>query len=133
MCPAVTQIEIQAVPFGPDEHGGRWDLFSGPDLYYEVYDPDGARLHVSEVADDVRPRDLPLTLDAGFRVEQSGQHVLQLMDADLIDDEVVGRVDFEPDRILGGRSASAPARSVRLSEERLTLQLVLEWTAERSD
>ncbi len=128
----LTHVEVQVVPFGSGEEEDRWDLFSGPDLYYEVYDPDGVCLHTSAVADDVGPRDLPLTLDAGFALREAGWHVLRLLDADLIEDEVVGDVDFAPDRILDGRSAAASARTVRLSDGDLTLQLLLEWTEDQS-
>ncbi|WP_263788259.1 hypothetical protein [Salinibacter grassmerensis] len=124
----LTQVEVQVVPFSPGDRDGRWDLFSGPDLYYEVYDPDGTCLYTSAVADDVGPRDLPVTLDAEFALREAGWHVLRLLDADLIEDEVVGCVEFAPDRILDGRPASAPARTVRLSDGDLTLQLLLKWT-----
>ncbi|WP_233993792.1 hypothetical protein [Salinibacter altiplanensis] len=126
------QVEVQVVPFGSGEREDRWDLFSGPDLYYKAYDPEGACLHASAVVDDVEPQDLPVTLDAEFAVEASGWHRLRLLDADLIEDEVVGAVDFAPDRILNGSPASAPARTVRLSDGDVTLQLTLEWTTDSS-
>lgn len=128
----LTQVDVQVVPFGSGEREDHWDLFSGPDLYYEAYDPDGARLYTSAVVNDVRPRDLPVTLDAEFALQESGWHVLRLLDADLIEDEVVGCVDFAPDRILERSPASAPARTVRLSDGALTLQLQLEWTDDPS-
>ncbi len=124
----VMQVEVQTVPFGSEEGEDRWDLFSGPDLYYEVYDPDGTHLHTSEVVNDVRPRDLPLTLDAGFRVENPGRHVLQLLDADLGEDEVVGHMGFAPDRIADEAPGSTPPRAIQLSDGDLTLQVRLEWT-----
>ncbi len=128
----LTQVDVQVVPFGSGEQDDRWDLFSGPDLYYEVYDPDGACLYTSAVVDDVGPRDLPVTLDAEVVLQEAGWHVLRLLDADLIEDEVVGCVDFAPDRIRDGRPTSTPARAVRLSDGDLTLQLQLEWTEDRS-
>jgi len=128
----VTQVDVQVVPFGPEGGESRWDLFSGPDLYYEVYDPDGACLCTSGVVNDVRPRDLPITMDAAFSVETPGRHVLQLLDADLIEDEVVGRVGFAPDRIWEEGPASASTRTVCLRDETVTLRLVLEYTEKES-
>lgn len=128
----VKQVEVQIVPFGSRDRKDRWDLFSGPDLYYEVYDPDGTCLYTSAVVDDVEPRDLPVTMDANFTVEPEGWHVLRLLDADLVEDEVVGRVEFAPDRILDGSPASRSARTVRLRDGDLTLGVVFAWEEGRS-
>jgi len=123
----VTQVEVQVVPFGSEERAARWDLFSGPDLYYEAYDPDGDRLHTSDVVNDVRPRDLPVGLDAGFSVEGGGRHVLQLLDADLLEDEVVGQVGFALDRLAEQGRSRAPTRTLCLQDGDTTLRVVLEW------
>lgn len=127
-----TEVEVQTVPFGSETREDRWDLFSGPDLYYEVYDPDGTRLFASEVVTDVRPRDLPLTLAAGFHVADPGRHVLQLLDADLGEDEVMGRMEFALGQIVDESPGSTPPSTVELSDGDLVLWLRLEWTGQRA-
>jgi len=128
----VTQVEVQGVPFGSEERTERWDLFSGPDLYYEVYDPDGDRLYTSNVVNDVRPGDLPVGLDAGFSIEEGGRHILQLLDADLLEDEVVAQVDFAPDRIAGQTANRTSTRILCLQNGDTTLRVGLEWKRDRS-
>lgn len=128
----VTQVEVQVVPFDSEERAEPWDLFSGPDLYYEAYGPDGDRLYTSDVINDVRPRDLPVGLDAGFPVEESGWHILKLLDADLLEDEVVGQVDFALDRLADPGRKQAPTRTLRLQDGDTTLRVVLEWKENRS-
>lgn len=128
----VTQVEVQVVPFGSEERAARWDLFSGPDLYYEAYDPDGDCLHTSDVVSDVRPRDLPVELDAGFVVDGGGRHILQLLDADILEDEVVGRVGFALDRLADPAHNHTPTRTLCLQDGDTTLRIVLEWRGEQS-
>jgi hypothetical protein len=132
MYAVVTQVEVQVVPFGTEEGAARWDLFSGPDLYYEAYDPDGNRLHTSDVVNDVRPRDLPVGLGAGFSVDGGGRHVLQLLDADLLEDEVVGQVGFALDRLGDPGPKQAPTRTLCLQDGDTTLRVVLEWRGTQS-
>lgn len=122
----VKEVEVHTMPFTSEEEGEPWDLFSGPDLYYEAYGPDGALLHASEVISDVRPSDLPIALGGKFAVEQMGPHVLRLLDADLAGKEVVGRVAFDAER-LAEKGAGDPPRIVRLKDRKTTLRVVIAW------
>jgi len=123
----VTEVAVHAVPFASGEKDEPWDLFSGPDLFYEAYGPDGSLLHTSEVASDVRPRDLPVALDGGFSVESSGPYVLRLLDNDLTGEEIVGRVVLDAERLLDeGRESSLP-RDLCLKDQGTTLRLALTW------
>lgn len=103
----VTEVEVRSVPFTAEEKE-RWDLFSGPDLFSEMYGPSGDLLHTSEIVSDVRPSDLPLTLDEAFSLTDWGPPVLRFLDADFAGSEVVGRVAFEPGRLAD--AGLAPSR-----------------------
>jgi len=122
----VKEVEVHTVPFTPDD-GEPWDLFSGPDLYYEAYGPDETLLHTSDVASDLRPSDLPVALGGGFAVETPDQYVFRLLDADLTTDEVVARIAFVPERLSEGGRLEDPPRAVRLVEGDTTLRLTLAW------
>jgi len=122
----VTDVEVRAVPFADDEEE-RWDLFSGPDLYCEIYGPSGDCLHTSDVVRNVRPADLPVTLDAEIVFAPAGPHVLRLLDADLAGSEVVGRVAFEPERLAEAGRGTEPPRCVQFQDGKTILQLDLTW------
>lgn len=122
----VREVTVLDLPFVREE-GERWDLFSGPDLYYEVYDYQNEILETSAVVSDVCPPDLPVTLEGTFAVQRpSAKHCITLFDADLTDDDVIGSVAFDLE-------ASARSRStvVHLERETLMLRLTLSW--ERPD
>jgi hypothetical protein len=125
----VTRIQVCAVPFSDPHEDRPWDLFSGPDLCCEVYGPDGARLYRSGTACDVRPSDLPVTLDADVRLAAAGPHILRLLDADLTDDEVVARFPLVPARLLEAGGGSTPPVCVELSAQETTLQVYLSWAS----
>ena len=132
MYAVVTKVEVQSVPFGSEEHGDRWDLFSGPDLYYKAYDPDGERIHTSEVVGDVQPTDLPVTLDAGFVLKKTGRYTLQLLDADLIEDEVVGQVGLAPDRMADQDRGGPSAVAMSPDDGDTALRMWLKWKEHRT-
>lgn len=122
----VTNVKVKTLPFSKDE-GEPWDLFSGPDLYYEAYGPGDECLHASDVANDIRPRDLPVALDGEFAVESPDRHVLRLLDADLTGQEVIARIAFVPARWAEEGPGPEPPRCIRLADEDTTLQLTLTW------
>ncbi len=121
----VTEVRVCTVPFADPQEGRPWDLFSGPDLSYEVYGPDGTRLHRSSTVCDLRPPDLPVTLDGGFALTTPGPHVLRVLDVDLTTDEVMARVAFEPDRLV--RTGGDPPSCVEFDEGETTLQVYFAW------
>lgn len=123
----VTEVEVRSIPF-TNEEDERWDLFSGPDLFCEVYGPSGDLLHTSGVVIDVGPSHLPLTFEAGFSLTDPGPHVLRLLDADFTEHEVVGRVAFEPGRLVEAGPGPEPPTCVQFEEGDLALQLTLSWT-----
>lgn len=122
----VTAVEIRSVPF-TDEDDERWDLFSGPDLYCELYGPSGDCLHTSEIVQDVRPADLPARLDASVPLASAGPHILRLLDADLTGNEVVGRMAFEPERLAEAGAGAEPPSCIQFTDGEATLQLTLSW------
>lgn len=122
----VTKVEVRSVPF-TNEKDERWDLFSGPDLFYEVYGPSGDCLHTSEVVGNVRPSDLPVTLAETVSLTDPGPHVLRLLDADLTGDEVVGRVVFEPGRLEETGPGTDPPTGIQFEDGETALQLTLSW------
>lgn len=122
----VTEVEVRSIPFTTAEDE-RWDLFSGPDLFYEVYGPSGDLLHTSAVVDDVEPSDLPLRLDETFLFTETGPHVLRLLDADLTGDEVVGRMTFEPGRLVEAGTGAEPPTCIQIKDGETALQLTLSW------
>ena len=126
----VTEVKICAVPFTDPQANRPWDLLSGPDLCCEVYGPDGARLSRSGTTCDVRPPDLPVTLDAGVRLAATGPHILRLLEADLTGDEVVARFTLVPARLLEAGVGSMPPVCVELSEQETALQVHLSWASE---
>lgn len=121
----VTEVKICAVPFTDPQANRPWDLLSGPDLCCEVYGPDGARLSRSGTTCDVRPPDLPVTLDGGFALAASGPHVLRVLDADLMGDEVMARIAFEPEQFGGPKSE--PPGCVQFDDGDTIVQLQLSW------
>lgn len=123
----VKEVEVHTVPFASERKGERWDLFSGPDLYYEAYEPDGERLHTSEVVSDVRPRDLPVALGGEFSVEASGPYVVRLLDADLTREEVIGQVILDPERLADKHRGRTLPTVVQLEDGETTLRLDLVW------
>lgn len=123
----VTAVTVQTVPFASGEGDEPWDLFSGPDLFYEAYGPDGSLLHASDVAQDVRPRDLPVALDGGFAVEPSGPYVLRLLDDDLTGEEVVGRLVLDAERLVNEGRKNALPSSICLEDQGTTVRLALTW------
>lgn len=123
----VEDVEIRTVPFTSGNEGEPWDLFSGPDLYYEVYGPEEECLHTSEVASDVRPTDLPVGLGGDFAMESPVRYVLQLLDADLTSEEVIAQVAFIPARWIEEGGGGEPPRVVRLADGDTALQLTLSW------
>jgi len=122
----VTEVEVRSVPFTTEE-GERWDLFSGPDLYCEVYGPEANLLHASEVVNDVGPSDLPLSLDAEFSITEPGPHVLRLLDADVTEHEVMGRVAFAPGQVAEAGSGPEPPKCIEFEDGEMTIQLTLSW------
>jgi len=123
----VTEVTIHALPFATGEEDEPWDLFSGPDLFYEAYGPDGSLLHASEVAHDVGPRDLPVALDGGFVVEPSGPYVLRLLDEDLTGEEVVGRLVLDAERLVNEGRKNAFPGSICLEDQGTTVHVSLTW------
>jgi hypothetical protein len=123
----VTAVEVRSVPFTTEEDE-RWDLFSGPDLYCEVYGPSGECLHTTAVANDVGPSDLPLSLDATFALSETGPHVLRLLDADLTGDDVLSRVAFAPERLADAGPGPEPPTCIQFTDGETALQLTLSWT-----
>lgn len=128
----VKEVEVHAVPFASERKGERWDLFSGPDLYYEAYDPDGEILHTSEVVSDVRPTHLPVTLGGEFSVEASRPYIVRLLDADLTGEEVIGQVILDPERLADERRGRTLPTVVHLEDGETTLKLALAWGEEQS-
>lgn len=124
----VEDVEVRTVPFTHGDDEEPWDLFSGPDLYYEAYGADEECLYTSDVAHDVGPRDLPVALGGGFSAEAQHRHVLRLLDADLTGDEVVADVAFVPVRLVEEGPGSAPPRTVRIVDGETTLRLTLSWS-----
>ncbi|PSQ69133.1 MAG: hypothetical protein BRD31_06270 [Bacteroidetes bacterium QH_2_64_26] len=122
----VTEVEVRSVPFTTDENE-RWDLFSGPDLFCEVYGPSGNLVHATKVVSDVRPSDLPLTLDETFSLTDPGPHILRLLDADIGGSEIINRVAFEPGRLADSGPGAGPPRCVQFEEGDTKLQLNLSW------
>ena len=122
----VKDIEVHTMPFTHGD-GKPWDLFSGPDLYYEAYGPNEEIVHTSDVAPDVGPRDLPVTLGGGFSVETRYQHVLCLLDADLTGKEVITRIAFVPARWVEECHGPEPPSSTCLTDEDTALRLTLAW------
>jgi hypothetical protein len=122
----VTEVKVRSVPFTTDENE-RWDLFSGPDLFCEIYGPSGDLVHASEVTSDVRPSDLPLTLDETFSLTDPGPHILRLLDADISGNEVVTRMAFAPGRLADSGPGAGPPRCVQFEEGDTKLQLDLSW------
>ncbi len=123
----VTEVEVRTIPFTVPQEDRPWDLFSGPDLCYEVHGPDGTRLHVSDATDDVRPSDLPVTLEGEVVLEDSGPHVLRLLDEDLTENEVVARIAFEPRRLAEVEQGPEPPSCVQFEDGDTTLRLILTW------
>lgn len=123
----VKEIEVQTLAFVSGKENERWDLLSGPDLYYEAYSPDEELLYASEVIVDVCPSDLPVALGGGFSVNGAGRYSVRLLDADLVEDEVVARIDFRPERLFKEGPGQTPPTTVSLQEEETVLRMVLEW------
>ena len=128
----VTNVEVKTLPFTSDDNGEPWDLFSGPDLHYEAYGPGDECLHASDVANNIRPRDLPVALGGEFAVESPDRHVLRLLDADLTGQEVIARIAFVPVRWAEEGPGFEPPRCIRLADEDATLQLTLTWNQVRA-
>ena len=122
----VEEVKVRSIPF-TDAAGERWDLCSGPDLYCELYGPAGDLLYESEVVTDVRPSDLPLSMDAGFALTESGPHILRVLDADFSGDERVGRVAFEPERLAAAGQGPEPPPCVQFEDGETTLWVALRW------
>jgi hypothetical protein len=128
----VKDVEVCTVPFTVGDEGERWDLFSGPDLYYEAYGPEETCLHTSDVVNDVGPRDLPVALGGEFSIEARAQYALRLLDADLFGHEVVARIDFAPGRLIEQSRGPDPPRTVRLEDGETALRLTLSWVRDES-
>lgn len=123
----VTEVTVRTMPFASGEEDEPWDLFSGPDLFYEAYGPNGSLLHASNVVQDVRPRDLPVALDGGFVVEPSGPYVLRLLDEDLTGEEVVGRLVLDAEQLVNDRRKNALPGSICLEDQGTTVHVSLTW------
>lgn len=123
----VTEVTVHTMPFASGEEDEPWDLFSGPDLFYEAYGPDGSLLHTSDVVQDVRPRDLPVALDGGFTVEPSGPYVLRLLDEDLTGEEVVGRLILDAERLVSKERKNSLPGSICLEDQGTTVHVFLTW------
>ena len=121
----VTNVEVKPMPFTSEDEGEPWDLFSGPDLHYEAYGPGAECLHASDVANNIRPKDLPVALGGEFAVESPDRHVLRLLDADLTGQEVIARIaeqglEGAPQRRLGGGMEPAICLAPVLGEMPIT-------------
>lgn len=123
----VTEVRVRSIPFSASGEDRQWDLTSGPDLCYEAYGPDGSCLHASEAVNDVRPSDLPVTLQGEFPLQASGPHILRLLDEDFSRNEVVARFSFTRERLAEAGQGAGPPPCVQFEDEETTLWVALRW------
>ena len=69
----ITSVQVESLPFSTP-NGSGWDLASGPELVWTLFDANGDRLTQGNQSTDVSPRQLPLRWETSY----------QLLDADRV-------------------------------------------------
>lgn len=118
----VTGAVARRIPF-TNEEGERWDLLSGPDIYYRCRNPSGEVVGTSDIATDISPSDLPVELPGTFSLHNfAGEHQIDLLESDVSGNQTLSTFSLRLEPKDEGQS-----ETLRLQSERATLDLSLEW------
>ena len=125
----ITRLQIEDIPFTTSSGAG-WDLWSGPDLYFNFYDPnDNLALHSTMVIDLV-DSDLPIgfTVTNPYECEYwNSSYIFRLYDDDdFSGDEFIGSVSFRISSIIAS-FGHAETAAIRSSNNSISIKLYLDW------
>lgn len=125
----ITRVAIEEMPFSNDQGAG-WDVSSGPDVYYEVYDEnDEVAVSKDTYYENIGPSDLPVSWNEDYTISELGEeHAIYLWDYDPANaDDGIGGIAFTPN----GGDGNYP-QTISLDAGGITLGLRVEWSFESS-